>query len=289
MSWTNEDGDHEGWAAAEMPGGWFSVGSTAAGITVRRFAPGPLRDQHAGEPPVRDGREAIGWRGLCECGWRGQLWERVERPEQADPAARRVHDPDPSPNGYEPADVEDAIHAEWKAHLLPAETLLDLRMAADRVSAAKARLTDAVRAAHQAGNSWADIARNVGISRQSAHERWAKHMPPPVAELAPLATLLEGRGFAPLPHDGATARWLLTTPGRPDVRVSVGPDDRIDAGTHRVTGPAVVFRDEADGKDCVLGSLHSPQMLPMLTGILDTTARYDPDDPDEEDENDGLL
>jgi hypothetical protein len=35
------------------------------------------------------------------------------------------------------------------------------------------RLGKTVAAAKSAGASWADIGRAVGISRQSAHERWA--------------------------------------------------------------------------------------------------------------------
>ena len=35
------------------------------------------------------------------------------------------------------------------------------------------RLDKTVAAAKAAGASWADIGRAVGISRQSAHERWA--------------------------------------------------------------------------------------------------------------------
>ncbi|GAA3832426.1 hypothetical protein GCM10022226_62060 [Sphaerisporangium flaviroseum] len=52
---------------------------------------------------------------------------------------------------------------------------LDLIQAeAQAVSAAQARLTAAVRAAREAGNSWVDIGGAAGISRQSAHERWAR-------------------------------------------------------------------------------------------------------------------
>lgn len=173
MSYQTDDGEHEGWEAAEFRGGWFSVGSNGAGAMVRRFGPGPLRGQHRGARETIDGREALGWRGLCECGWRGPLWERVQVPAEHDPASHKVYDPDPSPYGDAPAEVEDAIHREWTAHLEP-ETLISVRSMAQAVNDAQAQLTEAVREARRDGRSWADIGGAVGISRQSAHERWGQ-------------------------------------------------------------------------------------------------------------------
>lgn len=174
MAWTNEDGIHEGWDAAEFPGSRFSVGSRGGGATVRRFPPGPGRLSAArGEPEELDGRTAIGWRALCECGWRGELWQRVATPGEHDPDNRRIHDPDPSPHGDAPAEVEDTLHREWIGHLEP-QTLTAVRLEAQALEAAQVRLNAAVSAARQSGASWADIGAAVGITRQSAHERWAK-------------------------------------------------------------------------------------------------------------------
>uniref|UniRef100_UPI003F4912FE hypothetical protein n=1 Tax=Streptosporangium sp. CA-235898 TaxID=3240073 RepID=UPI003F4912FE len=171
MAWTNEDG-HDGWDAAEFPGNRFSVGSRGGGATVRHFPPGPGRLPAAqGEPEEVDGRTAIGWRGLCECGWRGALWERVATRAEHDAASRRIYDPDPSPYGDAPREVEDALHAEWNGHLEP-ETLTAVRIEAEAANAAQARLTEAVRAARRDGRSWTDIGSAVGTSRQAAHERW---------------------------------------------------------------------------------------------------------------------
>ncbi|MGW4644083.1 hypothetical protein ACWEN6_36580 [Sphaerisporangium sp. NPDC004334] len=41
-------------------------------------------------------------------------------------------------------------------------------------SAFQTRLNTAVLAAREAGHSWAEIGAAVGITRQSAHERWAR-------------------------------------------------------------------------------------------------------------------
>ncbi|MFD8560597.1 hypothetical protein ACFV1N_25270 [Streptosporangium canum] len=88
-------------------------------------------------------------------------------------ANARIHDPDPSPYGDAPAEVEDAMHREWIGHLEP-ELLTAVRIKAQAFSAAQAHLTEAMRAARRDGRSWADIGAAVGISRQSAHERWAQ-------------------------------------------------------------------------------------------------------------------
>ena len=68
---------------------------------------------------------------------------------------------------------EDAIHEEWKAHIAPSEAILGVEAAAREYAQAGQRLDKTVAAAKAAGASWADIGRAVGISRQSAHERWA--------------------------------------------------------------------------------------------------------------------
>jgi hypothetical protein len=170
MGYQSDDGRHEGWAAADFGDGRFSVGAAGGGAMVRRFVPGPLRGQHEGEPSAGvDGRTAIGWRGLCECGWRGALWRRVATPEEHDPDGHQVFDPDPSAYGDPPSfasgvdglrlvDVEDAIWREWMAHL-PPSSLTAVREAAAELRAAQARLDEAILAARRDGCSQADIER----------------------------------------------------------------------------------------------------------------------------------
>lgn len=185
MGWVTEYGEHEGWDAAEFTGNRFSFGSTGGGAMVKRRDPatGRWESYDPGDPEVVDGREAIGWRGLCECGWTGPLWQRVATPAEHDPDDRRIYDGEPRLTesgrtdgriwGGPPPQVEEAIFAEWRAHVKPLTALDAVREQAAGVTAAQARLTEAVRAARQAGSSWTDIGRAVGISRQSAHERWA--------------------------------------------------------------------------------------------------------------------
>ncbi|WP_280418692.1 AsnC family protein [Nocardia carnea] len=63
---------------------------------------------------------------------------------------------------------------DWQIHTGPADELHTVELASDDVDDAQHKLNVAVRAARDAGASLADIGRAVGISRQSAHERWAK-------------------------------------------------------------------------------------------------------------------
>jgi hypothetical protein len=133
------------------------------------------RDKVMSDHEVVPDVEMIGWRGACTCGWQGELWKRVMSPADADFSHRRDY---VSLDGFADAsqEVEDAIHEEWKTHIAPSETILGVEAAARESAQAGQRLDKTVAAAKAAGASWADIGRAVGISRQSAHERWAdKH------------------------------------------------------------------------------------------------------------------
>ena len=121
---------------------------------------------------VVPGNEIIGWRGACECGWQGDMWERVTSPADADFSRRRDY-VSPDEFAHASSEVENAIHDEWKTHLAPLDAVAGVEAAAREYNQAGHRLDKTVAAAKAAGASWADIGRAVGISRQSAHERWA--------------------------------------------------------------------------------------------------------------------
>jgi hypothetical protein len=177
MSYQTDDGLHEGWDAAEFPDGRFSVGSQAGDAMVRFLGPDlDVRDVLANDlgRGVLNGRTAIGWRGVCTCGWRGPLWRRVTDADQHDWDGRKVYDPDPSERGDPPSGaIEEAIHREWLGHL-PPPSLADVREAAEEVRKAQARLDEAAQRARAENSTWAEIGDAAGITRQSAHERWAK-------------------------------------------------------------------------------------------------------------------
>ncbi|MBB4920988.1 hypothetical protein [Streptosporangium saharense] len=175
MGWQSDDGSHEGWDAPVFPGDRYGLGSGGGGALVRRYAPGPgpLREVGDLEEGV-DGHAVTGWRGLCSCGWRGPLWVRVSTGAEEDTDVRRVWwGLDANPYGDAPADVEAGIFTEWRAHLEP-PALAAVRAAAREAAAAADRLTAAVRAARADRRSWADIGAMVGITRQSAYERWSR-------------------------------------------------------------------------------------------------------------------
>jgi len=104
--------------------------------------------------------EVVGWRPQCDCGWQGPLEPR--------PAGLSDRDAMGAPQV-----IEDAIFAAWEAHRAPSQATFLVERAAEAHRRAGQELTEAVTAARQAGVSWAEIGRAAGISRQSAHERWA--------------------------------------------------------------------------------------------------------------------
>lgn len=182
MGWQTDDGKHEGTATAVFPDGRVSVGSVGGpldqgGGTMVRPVRADGGIDYAAPTAIVDGRTAIGWRAWCECGWRGPLWQRVATAADHDFAGRRIYDGefvDARIWGDAPQDVEEAIWAEWREHVRPLGALEAVRAQAAEVAAAQARLTEAVRAARKDGCSWADIGTAAGITRQSAHERWAR-------------------------------------------------------------------------------------------------------------------
>lgn len=166
MGWQDDEGRREGWPAAVWADGRLSTGSTAGGALVA----GPDLD---GAQGVADGREAIGWRGVCECGWRGPLWRKAVGPDQADPATRRVYDSEPSRWGDPPPGVEDAIWAEWNGHL-PPRSLAAVRAAALSFRQAENWLGQAIAKARAEGAGWDHIAVAAGITGQAAQQRWGR-------------------------------------------------------------------------------------------------------------------
>ena len=133
-----------------------------------------LRSRHDDTGAAVTGSVA-GWRAGCDCGWTGtQLFPRADYELQ--PAAGDV----PSDAMY-PDEVDDLCSDQWAVHLHQVLPLLAVHDAARQLAAltpaydtARAALADAVRTARRQPHpaSWQAIADLVGITRQSAHERW---------------------------------------------------------------------------------------------------------------------
>ncbi|MEJ8632190.1 hypothetical protein [Streptomyces sp. MS2.AVA.5] len=112
----------------------------------------------------------------CTCGWRGSTG--------------------PIGWGQEPESTEKPFREEWTTHARRAATGLADRLlrelqsvlqglaatdpraaltaAADMERASRLLLTESADAARSSGDSWAQVGRAVGISRQAAHERFGK-------------------------------------------------------------------------------------------------------------------
>ncbi len=172
MGWLSTDNEHEGWAAAVAPDGRLSASSTGEGMLVQGITGRYKPDKMLPGYEVVPDSEIIGWRGTCGCRWQGGLWERVRSPADADLSRRRDYVP-LHVFASASSEVDNAIHEECKAHIAPSDAVLGVEAAAREYTQAGRRLDKTVAAAKAAGASWTDIGRAAGISRQSAHERWA--------------------------------------------------------------------------------------------------------------------
>jgi hypothetical protein len=161
------DVDHEGWVVPLYADGAEGTGtSSGRGYLVR--------DRH-GREEWRPGVAVVGWLAGCECGWRGRPWTRVPAPTLADPKARLLAVTGDWADLEE--DDETLVMDDWREHIAPWLHLEAVAAAADEVTAAAGRLTESVRSAVAAGATWADVGRAAGMTRQSAHERWAHVRP----------------------------------------------------------------------------------------------------------------
>jgi len=117
-------------------------------------------DTDPSTPPDQLGPRVIGWRSGCQCGWRGtQFFLRSEWPS--------------SEYALASDEVEQLCMVEWERHLRVAMPLLAIHDLTQQIALAQEDLDQAVGAARAADISWTAIGEAAGVSRQSAHERWA--------------------------------------------------------------------------------------------------------------------
>lgn len=172
MTWSLDDGTHEGWAACVVPGGRLSFGSTGAGQLVHGVTGDYPQDRLSPGIEIVPDVEVQGWRAACVCGWQGLMWTRVRSEDLADFAAGKVFVPE---GGFAdaPQALEDAIGDEWRLHCAPVAATAAIREAAAAYADAGRALTRAVAAARALEVPWSDVGRAAGMSRQAAHERWS--------------------------------------------------------------------------------------------------------------------
>lgn len=106
------------------------------------------------------GSDTAGWQAECACGWQGPV--RGESPD----------DREAPTEGDAPRVLRQVLRREWAAHV-GASVTAPVGRAAGEVARAQGRLDTAVRAARASGASWAQIGDAAGMTKQSAHERWA--------------------------------------------------------------------------------------------------------------------
>lgn len=159
MLWATGDGMHRGVAAIVI----------ADGRSAQTIQGGVLRVDDGTTLPASDTQ----WQARCSCGWAAPLM--FERGADSDNLApHQVYEPEggPAPDG-----VEESCNTEWLDHVRPHVGIPAVRQAVEDRRAADARLDYAVAAARACGSSWAEIGDAVGMSRQSAHERWRRIEP----------------------------------------------------------------------------------------------------------------
>lgn len=173
MSWDLDGGGHEGWAAPVLDDGREAHGSSGHGQFVRGITGKYAVDPYMEDVEIVPDVHVAGWRGGCECGWKGRTWTRVFDKESEDISQLKAF---VAASDYADADqvVESSIHEEWKAHVAPVHAVLAVEQAKEACRQAERKLTETVITARASKVPWADIGRAAGMTRQAAHERWDK-------------------------------------------------------------------------------------------------------------------
>lgn len=155
----------------------FADGQEGSGVSSGRgYHVGEYDGTDAGD--WRPAEQVTGWRAACECGWRGPDWTRdssgtnvdacvVDRTDRVIYLGRAAQWADLDD------DAEDAVIFHWRSHIRPWKALEDVGDLAEQAAKIGRELDAAVASARSGGATWADIGRAVGITRQSARERWA--------------------------------------------------------------------------------------------------------------------
>lgn len=196
MSWTTDDGLHEGYLASEFADGQRSIGVSGGGIPDDHVIVNAEYPGGGAEPryETRPAAEVIGWRITCDCRrpvnrigygpggellpeadrWVSDLLLRVPSKALEDLEAGKIYaaDADVIDVG-DREDVEAAVLDRWESeHMQASAAVTRIRAARAQTAAAERDLEAAVAEARSHCVSWETIGRAAGITRQSAHARW---------------------------------------------------------------------------------------------------------------------
>lgn len=178
MGWIDEHNEHELYVTPVFRDGASGTTFGRDGVNVG----GPTPETEDWRQPA----DIVGWEVRCNH-YEDEAarthattvlarWTRVSAPEDQDRAAGRFYAEDDEAEFLgDREDVERLALSLWDVHRKPLDALRLIESAAEAAAAARAQLDAAVTAGRAAGLSWADVGRAVGITRQSARERWGAH------------------------------------------------------------------------------------------------------------------
>lgn len=186
MSWTTEDGQHEGYLVPLFLDGHRGSGVTGGSIPHDQVVVGTEIQAEDGSWswPTRPAAEVSGWVICCDCHtatnftpastWTGPVFTRV--PSQTLESIRELRifaEDDDVPYVGERPEIGDAARELWRIeHAFAVDAITELEAASEASAQARLRLDAAAALARHSGASWADIGRATGMARQSAQERW---------------------------------------------------------------------------------------------------------------------
>ncbi|MFJ2021935.1 hypothetical protein [Streptomyces nodosus] len=193
MGWlhNDDDGSHEAWVVAVLSGGEDAPHDTIEDSeeTWKRRVSWSWSYKYDGS---EGRRRAQGLRVVCACGWRGPRRPAdFDDPDACDEGLQRewIRHAEVSLSRTLPErlrrlldEVEEEVQALCAPQRLEGELdeqrpLLAVYVATRLQNGAEAWQRDAVRAAREADYSWDEIAQALMTSKQSAHERFRKHVP----------------------------------------------------------------------------------------------------------------
>lgn len=189
VSWSDEDGLHEGYVLPEFGDGVRGRGIWSGAVPTDHVI---VDVEYAGEPGTthqerytsRPAAEVVGWRVMCDCRanpsssaitgtWMSDLIVRVPSQALEDASAGRIFVNDSDVFGVDDTYCQ-TFTTIWRNQHVDGQSALNAITRARRaVTVAERDLEVAVESARSAGASWEAIGRAAGITRQSAHARWA--------------------------------------------------------------------------------------------------------------------
>lgn len=187
MGWTTDDGMHEGYAALEFGDGVRGIGVMSHGVPDNEVIVEMTYRDGVVDPQVRtrSAAEVVAWRVVCNCttGTSRHIETVLDGPLTRVPSAaledlaqRKIFAIDD--------DVPDVAHRDdvghlmytiwWTQHAVSHDQLSQLTRAAATETTARKATNQLARQARADGRTWEQIGGAVGITRQSAQQRWGR-------------------------------------------------------------------------------------------------------------------